>query len=65
MLDRVIALVEADARALGCAEAVGNCRAIVIEGTSADAQIVFLQKINTKVPKLPYTRWRDGFGTPH
>ncbi|MGC1777398.1 MAG: carboxylate-amine ligase [Xanthobacteraceae bacterium] len=39
MLDRVIGWVEADAEALECAEQVGNCRAIVIEGTSADAQL--------------------------
>ncbi|MGB7035955.1 MAG: carboxylate-amine ligase [Xanthobacteraceae bacterium] len=39
MLDRVIGWVEVDAEALGCAEQVGNCRAIVIEGTSADAQV--------------------------
>ncbi|HTZ00846.1 MAG TPA: carboxylate-amine ligase [Xanthobacteraceae bacterium] len=39
MLDRIIELVEADARALGCPEQVGNCRAIVVEGSSADAQL--------------------------
>lgn len=39
MLDRVIGLVGPDAQALGCAEQVGSCRAIVVEGTSADAQV--------------------------
>ena len=39
MLDRILGLVAADAEALGCAGQVGNCRDIVVEGTSADAQL--------------------------
>src|SRR6202035_3008604 len=39
LLDRVLDLVSADAEALGCAESVEQCRAIVLEGTSADAQL--------------------------
>ncbi|HXW42554.1 MAG TPA: carboxylate-amine ligase [Xanthobacteraceae bacterium] len=39
MLDRLLELVAADAEALGCVEQVQQCRAIVVEGTSADAQL--------------------------
>ena len=39
LLDRVLDLVAADAAALGCAEEVEDCRRIVAEGTSADAQL--------------------------
>jgi carboxylate-amine ligase len=39
MLDRVLDLVAADAAALGCADQVEGCRAIVANGTSADAQL--------------------------
>jgi gamma-glutamyl:cysteine ligase YbdK (ATP-grasp superfamily) len=39
MLDRVLELVARDAEALACAEPVEHCRAIVLEGTSADAQL--------------------------
>jgi carboxylate-amine ligase len=39
LLDRVLDLVAADAMALGCAEEVEDCRRIVAEGTSADAQL--------------------------
>jgi carboxylate-amine ligase len=39
MLDRVLELIAADAEALGCAEQIGQCRSIVLEGTSADAQL--------------------------
>jgi carboxylate-amine ligase len=39
MLERILELVAADADALGCAEQVKRCRAIVSEGTSADAQL--------------------------
>jgi carboxylate-amine ligase len=39
MLDRVLELVAADAEALGCAEQVDHCRSIMLEGTSADAQL--------------------------
>jgi len=39
MLSRVVELVATDADALGCADEVEHCRAIVAEGTSADAQM--------------------------
>jgi carboxylate-amine ligase len=34
-----LALIAADAAALGCAEELEGCRRIVAEGTSADAQM--------------------------
>jgi len=39
MLDKVLELVAADADTLGCAEQVEHCRAIAVDGTSADAQL--------------------------
>ena len=39
MLGRLLELAAADAEALDCAETVEHCRAIVLEGTSADAQL--------------------------
>jgi glutamate---cysteine ligase / carboxylate-amine ligase len=39
VLDRMLELVAADAAALGCADEVEACRAIVAGGTSADAQL--------------------------
>jgi glutamate---cysteine ligase / carboxylate-amine ligase len=39
MLDRVVALVAADAEALSCRREIEHCRSIVAEGTSADAQL--------------------------
>jgi carboxylate-amine ligase len=39
MLDRVLDLTETDAEALGCTREVQHCRSIVLEGTSADAQL--------------------------
>jgi glutamate---cysteine ligase / carboxylate-amine ligase len=39
LLDRVIELTAGDAKALGCHEQVRHCRVIVLEGTSADAQL--------------------------
>jgi carboxylate-amine ligase len=39
MLDRILDLTELDAEALGCAEQAGHCRTIILEGTSADAQL--------------------------
>ncbi len=39
MLDGVLDMVAADADALGCAEPLERCRAIVTDGTSADAQL--------------------------
>jgi gamma-glutamyl:cysteine ligase YbdK (ATP-grasp superfamily) len=38
-LYRVLDLIAPDAEALACAEPVEHCRAIVLEGTSADAQL--------------------------
>lgn len=60
MLDRIIGLVAADAQALGCAEAVGICRAIVVEGTSADAQVrIFTenQHDGAEIALQRVTRW--------
>jgi carboxylate-amine ligase len=60
MLERVLALVMADAEALGCAEQVGNCRAIVLEGTSADAQLrIFTenQHEGAEIALHRVTRW--------
>jgi len=39
LLDRMLDLVAADAAVLGCLDEVERCRAIVAEGTSADAQL--------------------------
>lgn len=39
LLDRLLELVAADAAALDCVEQVQQCRAIIVEGTSADAQL--------------------------
>jgi carboxylate-amine ligase len=39
LLDRVLELVGADAAALDCADQAEGCRAIIADGTSADAQL--------------------------
>jgi glutamate---cysteine ligase / carboxylate-amine ligase len=39
LVERVLALIAADAAALGCAEELEGCRRIAAEGTSADAQM--------------------------
>jgi glutamate---cysteine ligase / carboxylate-amine ligase len=39
LVERVLALISADAAALGCAEELEGCRRIAAEGTSADAQM--------------------------
>jgi carboxylate-amine ligase len=39
MLSRVLDMVEADGEELNCAEQLEHCRSIVLEGTSADAQL--------------------------
>ena len=60
ILDRVIGLVGGDAQALGCAEQVGACRAIVVEGTSADAQArIFTenQHEGAEIALQRVTRW--------
>ena len=46
-LDRVIEEASGDAAALGCLDEVLRCRAIVADGTSADAQLAI------------YRQWRD------
>ena len=60
MLDRILDLVSPDAEALGCAEQVGNCRAIVVEGTSADAQLrIFTENKHegAEIALHKVTRW--------
>ncbi|MFZ0527193.1 MAG: carboxylate-amine ligase [Xanthobacteraceae bacterium] len=60
MLDRILDLVVADAEALGCAEQVENCRAIVVEGTSADAQLcIFTENKHegAEIALHEVTRW--------
>ena len=60
MLARLLDLVAPDAEALGCAEQVGNCRAIVVEGTSADAQLrIFTenQHEGAEIALHKVTRW--------
>jgi glutamate---cysteine ligase / carboxylate-amine ligase len=39
MLGRVVDMIEADGDGLNCAEQLEHCRSIVVEGTSADAQL--------------------------
>jgi glutamate---cysteine ligase / carboxylate-amine ligase len=39
LLDRVLELTAAEAEAFACREHLEQCRAIVVEGTSADAQL--------------------------
>lgn len=60
LLDRILDLVAKHAEALGCAEPVGNCRAIVLEGTSADAQLrIFTenQHEGAEIALQRVTRW--------
>ena len=60
MLARVLGLVAPDAEALGCAGQVGNCRDIVVEGTSADAQLrIFTenQHEGAEIALHKVTRW--------
>lgn len=60
MLDRILDLVAVDAEALGCAEPVENCRAIVAKGTSADAQLrIFTenQHEGAEIALHKVTRW--------
>ena len=60
MLDRILGLVAPDAEALGCAEQVGNCRDIVVEGTSADAQLrIFTENKHegAEIALHKVTRW--------
>ncbi len=63
MLGRVIELVAKDAEALGCAEQVEHCRAIILEGTSADAQLrIFTenQHEGVEIALHKVTRWIRG-----
>jgi carboxylate-amine ligase len=60
MLARILDLVAADAEALGCAEQLANCRAIAVEGTSADAQLhIFTenQHEGAEIALQKVTRW--------
>jgi len=60
MLARILDLVAADAEALGCAEQLANCRAIAVEGTSADAQLrIFTenQHEDAEIALQKVTRW--------
>ena len=40
LVDELIAMLDEDARALGCADELAGLRAILVEGTSADSQLV-------------------------
>jgi carboxylate-amine ligase len=44
MLERVIEETAVDAEALGCTEEIARCRAIVGDGTSADAQLAVFEE---------------------
>ncbi len=60
LLDRILDLVAEHAAILGCSEQVGNCRAIVLEGTSADAQLrIFTenQHEGAEIALQRVTRW--------
>jgi carboxylate-amine ligase len=60
MLARLLDLVAPDAEALGCAEQAGNCRVIVVEGTSADAQLrIFTENKHegAEIALHKVTRW--------
>jgi len=60
LLDRVLELTTAETDALACHEHLEQCRAIVLEGTSADAQLrVFAenQREGQEIPLHRVTRW--------
>jgi glutamate---cysteine ligase / carboxylate-amine ligase len=60
LLDRVLELTVAESEALACREHLEQCRAIVLEGTSADAQLrVFAesQRDGQATALLKVTRW--------
>jgi carboxylate-amine ligase len=60
MLEGVLGLVAADAEALSCVDEVGHCRAIILEGTSADAQLrIFTenQDEGAEIALKEVTRW--------
>ena len=60
LLGRVLELTAAEAEALACREHLEQCRAIVVEGTSADAQLrVFTenQRDGAEIALHRVTRW--------
>jgi glutamate---cysteine ligase / carboxylate-amine ligase len=60
LLDRILELTAADAEALACGEQIQHCRAIVVEGTSADAQLrVFTENQcdGAEIALRRVTRW--------
>jgi carboxylate-amine ligase len=60
MLNRILDLVAADAEALNCAEQAEHCRSIIVEGTSADAQLrIFTenQHEGAEIALHKVTRW--------
>jgi glutamate---cysteine ligase / carboxylate-amine ligase len=60
LLDNVLELTATEAEALACREQLEQCRAIVVEGTSADAQLqVFTENQRDGVESALYnvTRW--------
>jgi len=60
LLDRVLELIAADAEALSCADHLRQCRVIVVEGTSADAQLrIFTenQHEGAEIALQKVTRW--------
>jgi carboxylate-amine ligase len=60
LLNRILDLVAADAEALNCAEQAEHCRSIIVEGTSADAQLrIFTenQHEGAEIALHKVTRW--------
>jgi glutamate---cysteine ligase / carboxylate-amine ligase len=60
LLDRIVELTAADAEALSSAEQMQHCRSILVEGTSADAQLrVFAENQcdDTEIALRGVTRW--------
>jgi carboxylate-amine ligase len=60
MLDRLLDLIAADADALGCGLDLQHCRAIITEGTSADAQLrIFTENEHegTEIALHKVTKW--------
>jgi carboxylate-amine ligase len=59
MLEDTLARVAPDAEALGCSDDVNHCRKIVIDGSSADAQLrVFTNGMSKDGGALnPVLRW--------
>jgi glutamate---cysteine ligase / carboxylate-amine ligase len=60
LLDRILEMTAADADAFCCAEQMQHCRAILVEGTSADAQLDIFAKnqcYGGKIALRRVTRW--------